>query len=89
MASQKCVLAYVTYTWQEHEALVRGREDMEKQLEEQTKTVETQKKRYAEMEVQCNDLYVSIESGPLGVLLCIAVHNHILYIYVYMYACIV
>ena len=31
--------------------LVRSQEDMEKQLEEQKKTVELQKKRYADMEV--------------------------------------
>ena len=36
---------------QDHEALLRSRQDLEKQLEEQKKTVETQKKRYSDMEV--------------------------------------
>jgi peptidoglycan hydrolase CwlO-like protein len=38
----------------DHEALLRAREDTERQLEEQKKTVETQKKRYADMEVWCS-----------------------------------
>ena len=38
--------------WKEHEALLRSREDTEKQLEEQKKSVEVQKKRYAEMEAR-------------------------------------
>ena len=35
----------------DHDALVRGREDLEKQLSEQKVAVEQQRKRYKEMEV--------------------------------------
>ena len=37
---------------QDHEVLLHSRQDVEKQLEEQKMTLETQKKRYADMEVR-------------------------------------
>ena len=57
---------------QDHEALLRSHQDMQKQVEEQKGVVEAQKKRYSDMEV-CF-LHDAMMAGTLhGVCVCVCV----------------